>query len=306
MGSHKRLFLAGGSGLLALNWALLCHEKWHVFLGLHNRKITPRFASTVHIPFPTTENLFNSLSDISPQLVVNAAAATSIEFCESNPEIAFKVNVSFAEQLASACNLLNIPLVHISTDHLFSGLHSFATEQTPLTPINVYGKTKAEAESRVLNVCPNALVVRTNFFGWGTSYRYSITDKIIQELQSGNSYGAFRDVFFTPIHVSNLVSSIHHLIELRASGIFHVVSDQRLSKYDFCSLLAKTFCFPSSLIKPISIHDVPDLVQRPRDMSLSNYKVSTYLGNGLGTALDGLIYLRDQSQQGFSKELQLL
>jgi dTDP-4-dehydrorhamnose reductase len=306
MARLKRLFLTGGSGLLALNWALLCHETWDVFLGIHTHKIFPTFAATVQLSQPTTQHLITVLSEISPHLVVNTAAATNIEYCELHPEIAFEVNVVFAEQLACACNHLMIPLVHLSTDHIFDGSFPFATEDSAPHPLNVYGQTKAEAESRVLNDCKDALIIRTNFYGWGTSYRYSMTDKIIQTLTNANVYTAFSDVYFTPILISDLVSSILALVELGANGIFHVVGDQRLSKYDFCLLLAKTFGFKSSLLQPISIDDVPALVQRPKDMSLSNLKATQWLNRSFGSVVEGLSCLRDQSNQGYQKELQQL
>lgn len=306
MKNQKRLFLAGGSGLLALNWALICRETYDVFLLLHNRKIYPQFASTIHLSNFTTNALIAALSEISPHVVVNTAATTNIEYCELHPQISFEVNVVFAEQLAYACNHLRIPLVHISTDHLFRGVSPFATEQTRLNPINVYGQTKAEAECRVLNVCPNALVIRTNFYGWGTSYRCSFSDKVIQELKSGNVFPAFNDVYFTPILISDLVAAIHDLLDLDANGIFHVVGDQRLSKYDFCFLLAKTFGLEPSLLKPISIHEMPDLVQRPKDMSLSNLKATQWLNRSLGSVAEGLVRLKGQSTQCYQKELQSL
>lgn len=306
MANLKRLFLTGGSGLLALNWALLVHETWDVFLGIHNRIICPTFASTVRISQPNTRHLITILSEISPQLVVNAAAVTNVEYCELHPEIAFEINVLFAEQLACACNHLKIPLVHLSTDHLFDGSFPFATENSALNPLNVYAQTKAEAESRVLSNCSRALIIRTNFYGWGTSYRYSMTDNIIQVLQNANVYTAFDDVYFTPILISHLVSVIHALVNLGAQGIFHVVGDQRLSKYDFCLILAKIFGFRSSLLLPISIDDMPALVQRPKDMSLSNLKATQLLDRGFGSVYEGLISLRHQSDNECRKVLQKL
>ena len=306
MASQKRLFLTGGSGLLALNWALLCHETWDVCLALHKRTIYPTFARTVYLLHPTIQDLISVLSDISPELVVNTAAATNVEYCELHPEIAFEVNVVFAEQLAYACNHLMIPLVHLSTDHLFDGFFPFASEETELYPLNVYAQTKAEAEYRVLNACQNALVIRTNFYGWGTSYRHSMTDKIIQSLQDSHVFTAFNDVYFTPILISDLVSIIHALLDLHANGIFHVVGDQRLSKYEFGLLLAETFGLQSSLIQPISIHDLPTLVQRPKDMSLCNQKATRLLNRGFGSVVDGLVRLKQESTHFYQKELQQL
>ena len=110
----------------------------------------------------------------------------------------------------------------------------------------------------------------------------------------------------TPILISDLISAIHHLCELGAKGIFNVVGDQRLSKYDFSLLVAKTFSLESSLLNPISIHEVPTLVQRPKDMSLSNLKATQFLNKGFGSVVDGLLRLKDQSNYDFQKELQQL
>ena len=273
MATQKRLFLAGGSGLLALNWALLSHDTWDVFLGLHKRKINPPFASSLYLMNPCFEGLISLLKDISPQLVINTAALTNVEYCELRPDLAHEVNVNFAQQLASACNDLKIPLVHISTDHLFDGESSFACETTAPSPLNVYAKTKAEAEIKVLECCKHALVIRTNFYGWGTSYRHSVSDNIINSLKNKRAYNAFDDVYFTPILISDLICAIHLLLEAGARGVFNVVSDQRLSKYEFSVLVAKAFGLQTSLLKPISIHDMPSLVRRPKDMSLSSLKV---------------------------------
>lgn len=133
-----------------------------------------------------------------------------------------------------------------------------------------------------------------------------MTDNIIQVLQNANVYTAFDDVYFTPILISHLVSVIHALVNLGAQGIFHVVGDQRLSKYDFCLILAKIFGFRSSLLLPISIDDMPALVQRPKDMSLSNLKATQLLDRGFGSVYEGLISLRHQSDNECRKVLQKL
>lgn len=306
MARGTRQLLTGGSGLLALNWALACHRSSEVFLGLHTRKISPTFAATVPLSFNSLRDLQALLSEISPDLVVNTTAITNIEYCEANPKHAYGANVIFAENLACACSQLLIPLVHISTDHLFSGNFSMSTESCPLHPINVYAETKAEAEQKVLTAYPNALVIRTNFYGWGTSYRSSITDQIINTLKDGHIFNAFHDVFFTPILVNDLVDAVFELLALGASGIFNVVSDERISKYQFASSLVEVFGLPSSLLKSISINDMPLLVRRPRDMSLSNQKTCNCLGHSLGSVESGLHRLLDQSIQCYQKELQQL
>ena len=121
----KKLFLTGGSGLFALNCALICKQSWDVYLGIHNRVITPPFAKTVSLVFQSLDELKVLLSDLQPDLVINAAALTNIEICEENPVDALNVNVILAERIALACS-------HF-VSHLFIFLQTtFSMDYPPL------------------------------------------------------------------------------------------------------------------------------------------------------------------------------
>ena len=303
----KKIFFTGGSGLLSLNWALYCKDKWHIILGTFNRNIYPSFAETHSLrECQSAIALEKVFSDISPDVVVNSAALTNIEYCEKKPSMAYDSNVRFASNIAIACNELKIPLIHISTDHLFDGNRSTVDEYEVPIPLNVYAKTKAEAETNVSHLCNNSIIVRTNFFGWGTSYRRSLTDRVIDDLKNNRTFYGFNDVFFTPILAADLAACIMQLLEAGSQGIFNISSDQRVSKYHFAIMIAKVFDLPESLVQPVSIKDKTHLIIRPSDMSLSNKRVSQLLKRKMGTAEDGLRRLRDQSSYNDYKELQNL
>lgn len=305
--SMEKIFFTGGSGLLALNWAAYCHNKYHVILGMHKRKVNPVFASTVSISEARTESSMERvIRKISPDIVINTAAITNIEHCEYNPEDAYESNVTFAKRVATVCDKLDIPLVHISTDHLFGNHNSYSTEEESFSPVNEYARTKAIAETQVSSRCSKSIIVRTNFFGIGTSYRLSFVDIIIKELASNRPFWGFEDVFFTPLLVSDLADCVHELIKNRNFGVYNVASNYRISKYQFAVLVAQIFGFKESLVKPCKISDQSNLVVRPHDMSLSNVKVTTALMRDLGTAEDGLRRLRAQFNQEICQQIQLL
>jgi dTDP-4-dehydrorhamnose reductase len=90
-------------------------------------------------------------------------------------------------------------------------------------------------------------------------------------------------VYYTPIFVDVLIQVIHELLDKNAVGVFNVVSDDRISKFDFGILLAKEFELDESLIIKSSINSITNLVRRPSDMSLSNQKVKKILGRDVGT-----------------------
>jgi len=303
---NPRILITGGSGLLALNWALTARDRYSVTLALHERDVALEGIQTRRVDLESVDRLVGEFEMLQPKIVIHTAGLTSVEKCEADPGLAQHINVDLALNVAEACAKLGLPLVHISTDHLFSGETSLVAETCPVAPINVYGRTKGEAETRVLEAHPQALVIRTNFYGWGTSYRHSFSDVVVEALRAGKELTLFQDVFYTPILVETAVLAVHDLIDLKASGIFNVVGDERISKYEFGLKLAQEFKLDASLIRHGYIADQVSLVQRPRDMSLSNQKTRKLLGKKLGGVDEHIARLHQQEQTGLVQELQKL
>lgn len=301
-----RILITGGSGLLALNWAMAMRRSNTVTLGFHNREVTLADVKTRKIDLESVDGLVREFETANPQIVVHTAGLTNVEECEIRPQLAQYINVELAANVAQACAELGLPMIHISTDHLFTGESPFVDESCMVAPINVYAQTKAEAEHRVLEAHPQALVIRTNFYGWGTSYRHSFSDTVIEALRAGKELTLFQDVFYTPILAETLALSSHELVNLKANGIFHVVGDDRISKYEFGLKIAQQFNLDSSLINSGYLADRPGMVSRPHDMSLSNQKTCKLLGRKLGGVGEHLARLHQQEQNGLAQELQKL
>jgi dTDP-4-dehydrorhamnose reductase len=298
-----KILITGGSGLLALNWAFTLRDKYPIILGLHKRQISLSGTSAVKLNLESFDELLQQFEVIQPEIVIHTAGLTSVEKCESDPALARNLNILLAINVAKACAMFKVPFVHISTDHLYSDNNVFTEENLPTSPINIYGSTKAEAEVRILEENPDALVIRTNFYGWGTSYRQSFSDFIIKALRANKELELFDDVFYTPILAEVLVQATHDLITSKANGIFNIVGGQRLSKFDFGVKLAKKFDLNKALIRATQISKQSLLVKRPLDMSLSNKKAVGFLGRDLGTVDDHLSRLRQQGENGMAMEL---
>lgn len=298
-----RILITGGSGLLALNWACALIDRYSIILGLHQQQVSLAGTLAVHLNLDSLDELIQQFENIQPQIVIHAAGLTSVEKCESDPILARQLNVLLAINMAKVCAMFKVPFAHISTDHLYSGQNAFADENLLISPVNIYGCTKAEAELRVLEENPEALVIRTNFYGWGTSYRQSFSDFIIRTLRAEKQIELFDDVFYTPIIAEALAQATHDLIALKARGIFNVVGGQRLSKFDFGVRLAKEFNLNEALIKATQITKQTSLVKRPLDMSLSNKKTVNFLRRDLGAIDDHFSRLRQQEENGIAMEL---
>jgi len=299
-----KLFIAGISGLLGLNLALEARERFSVSGCYFNSPVSMEDIQTSRLDVTRLQAVKTILSEIRPDVIVNTVALTNVDQCESDPGLAHKLNVKAAEHLATVASMLGSRLVHISTDQLFDGASPWKTEADPPAPINNYARTKWLAEQAVLKACDNALIVRTNFFGWGTSIRASFSDWILQALEQQRKLTMFSDVFFTPILMNQLIDVITQLISIKSGGIFHVAGGERLSKYAFAVQMAEVFGYPTHSILATSVQDFPFKAARPVDMSLSSNKTEQYLGTQMPIVAEGLERLHSLQRDGWQQGLE--
>lgn len=293
----SNFLITGGSGLLGVNWAAHMNGVHSINLGIHSRKIEISNASVTDVDLESVSAISRVLEALDIDTVVNCAAMTGVEDCELAPELANHVNVKLATNVAMAAKGYGAKLVQISSDHLFDGSSRMMTENDLVMPINVYAKTKANAEAEVLSILPSALVIRTNFYGWGTSYRTSFSDAILASLRANRAIKLFDDIFYSPILIDVLVDAIHILLQKGETGVFNIAGDQRLSKFDFGREVAAVYGFNPALIGRDKFSNRPDLVRRPFEMSLSTKKICSILGHQIGGVREHLIRMSQISRR---------
>lgn len=306
MRTKSGIFITGGTGLLGLHWAQACKTKWQVTVATHRRVHVPSGITARPVDLADPVALDEALHASNADLVVHTAGLTSVETCEAEPERARHENTFLAEQVALAAARRGARLIHISTDHLFSGDAEFYSENDPVEPVNVYARTKAEAEDLVLKACPEALVLRTNFYGWGPSYRPSFSDWILKRLAAGELIPLFSDVHYTPVLIAPLVKAAFSLVDKSASGIVHATGDDVLTKLAFGRAIARQFGYSDMSIMSSKLSAQKDLVGRPAVMALSNARLRRLLGYGMGTLADQLEQLKAEAEYQPIKEIRAL
>jgi dTDP-4-dehydrorhamnose reductase len=165
----------------------------------------------------------------------------------------------------------------------------------------VYARTKYEAEQTVREVCPDALIVRTNFYGWGTSVRKSFSDWILEGLEGGRPLTMFTDVFFTPILINDLSDLILTLAARGATGTYHVAGGERVTKFEFAVQMAETFGAREPDIRQASVAGFPFRAVRPRDMSLNCREIEELMGIRMPGVRQGLERLRALRAEGWGR-----
>jgi dTDP-4-dehydrorhamnose reductase len=293
------MLISGVSGLLGLNAALEWNERFEVAgYYLSHPIVLPRIR-TSRLDVEDRPSLVESIRLFRPDFILHTAGLTNVDRCQLDPSLAHRLNVEVTRNIAEAAQATGARLVHISTDHLFAGDRQFCDENTEPHPVNVYAQTKLEAERVVQQLCADALIVRTNFIGWGSSVRASFTDWILTSLQQGKTLNMFTDVFITPILINDLLDCIVELLNLNVSGILNVAGSERVSKYEVGLRTARLFDYDPGQIRPTSVEEFPFAAPRPRDMSLSTDRVASFLGRSMPDLSAGLRRLRRLKEESW-------
>ena len=294
----SRILIIGGSGLLGVNWAYRRRDLDEVHITIHQRNIKIDGVTSHHLDAKSIDEIQHLFEEIKPDLVVNCSGLTNVNACEATPILSYDCNVKIADYLSKSSAAAEIPYIQISTDHLFDGLSPKANEDQKPNPQNVYAAHKLEAENIVLKNHSNSLILRTTFFGWGGSYRQSFSDKILDDLKNHRQVLMYDDVFFTPLHTSQVIDYAHNLLDKGYSGIINLCSGERISKYDFSVILANSFGYDGNTIQPIQSSRQNNLVKRPLDLSLDDQKIIKILGIESVSIQDSIDALRETIDLG--------
>jgi dTDP-4-dehydrorhamnose reductase len=214
---------------------------------------------------------------VSPETIVHCAAMVNVDACEGDPVEAEQVNGLLPRRLARAAPA-GSRFVQISTDGIFRGDSPFAAETRLPCPRTAYGRSKLRGEWEAQLATPRHLVVRTNFFGWGSGRKVSSAEWMYNALASQEHLMAFDDVFFTPIYVVDLVERMAGLMAKDATGIVHVAGRDRVSKHDFILRVAEAAGLSAAHVRRGSIAAVGLAADRPKEMSLDSGRAARLLG----------------------------
>lgn len=218
-----------GSANGQLHWELLRTKPAHVnLLTLPERlDITDR------------ENVLEALRDLSPDVILNAAAYTAVDKAESEPEMAALVNTHAVETLAIAAAEVNAHLIHVSTDFVFGkGDGSPFIEDAPVDPVSVYGKTKLAGEQILAQNLPeSSLVVRTAWVY--SSHGANFVKTMLRLMKERGEVGVIADQIGCPTWANSLARAIWNAADKRAAGVMHWTGAGAASWYDFAVAIAE-------------------------------------------------------------------
>jgi dTDP-4-dehydrorhamnose reductase len=298
-----RILVTGASGLLGLNLALDATKEHHVF-GLTNRNPLHTDAfSVLNTDLLESGAVERLLERTQPDWVIHCAALANLEACEADPEQARQLNTEVPRKLAQHVARGGARLIHVSTDAVFDGQRGDYTEADTPNPLSVYAQTKLDGERAVAQANPDAIIARVNLFGWSLNGKRSLSEFFFNNLLAGRTVMGFTDVLFCPLLANDLAGIFIRMLEKNLHGLYHVVSSQCMSKYDFGLAIARRFSLNEELIRPASVIQGGLKAARSPRLSLRSDKLAQALGEPLPTISAGVEGLYTLFQQGYPQKI---
>jgi dTDP-4-dehydrorhamnose reductase len=230
------------------------------------------------------------LAELRPWAVINAAGCVDVDLAERDTARCWRDNCTGPEKLADACADMGIPLVTFSSDLVFDGGKSDPYLETdPVGPLNVYGHSKAAAESAVLSRHAGSLIVRTSAF-FGPSDRYNFATQTLVRLKAGEEVAAVVGFAISPTYVPDLVDHTLDLLIDGESGIWHLANRGSISWYEFARELASAWGLDHGLIRAAAPAEAGWIALRPANSTLESGRGSIMprFESALGRFVDAL------------------
>ncbi len=236
------------------------------------------------------EAVFDTLKAAGCDAIINAAAYTAVDKAESEPELAMRINGEGASYVAESAAALNLPLLHLSTDYVFSGLLNRPYgEEDPTCPTGAYGRSKLEGEKRVAAIHSNHVILRT---AWVYSpYGSNFVKTMLRLGETRDAVGVVSDQIGNPTSAVDIADALflisRRVIEDNASelrGIFHMVGQGEASWADFATRIfdaASRHGLGETKVKPITTADYPTPAKRPPNSRLDTGKLKSLYGVSL-------------------------
>ncbi len=294
----KHVLITGATGLLG-NALVPEAERRHLrYTALYCKDrpdvLRPEFK---RLDITQKQELLRLLDQVKPSVIIHSAAATDVDRCEMDLTWCKQLNVEATQTLAGWAEKNGALLVYISTDSVFDGTRGAYSEEDTAGPLNEYAKSKYQGEEEVRRITTNHLILRTNFYGWGTGDRLSLGEWVLRSYLRHEPIKTFTDVRFSPLFTPDLAEAVFDLAAGKARGTYHLGSREACSKHEFAMLVSKVFGLESE-VTPVSVDTFQFRAARPKDTSFNVEKVSRELKRSMPTLLEGMKRFKKQFDEG--------
>ena len=295
-----KILITGSNGLLGQKLVKLCIEKGVEVIATSRgeSRIDYLEGSFEYASLDITDqgSVNSVMNRYRPDVVVNTAAMTNVDQCETDREACRLLNVQAVQNLVDCCEAQNTLLVHLSTDFIFDGEAGPYEEDDQPNPISFYGQSKWDAENIIMESNAKWAILRTVLvFGItpGMS-RSNIILWVKENLENGKPLNIVNDQWRTPTLAEDLAMGCFLAADQRAEGIFNISGEELLSPYEMAIHTADYFGLDKSLITEVDASTFSQTAKRPTKTGFILDKAKEVLGYQPHSFVEGIKHLDEQ------------
>lgn len=289
-----RILILGANGFVGRRLLLhLAHSNCHHLLACsrHTDLCPSAGYEFAEVDMCCPDSFGPVLEAFRPEVVINAAALSVVDFCEQHRDEALRVNTTAVEWLAHRCTALNCRLLHLSTDFVFDGSKGtpYVEDDAPC-PVNWYGHTKWLAEQTIAEHSHNHAILRVEVvYGRPLAGQHgNIALLVKQRLEQGLSMRVATDQWRTPTCVADICCAVEALLPYDHQGIFHIAGGEQMSIAELAERTARFFGLDTTLLQPTPTQQMQESTPRPQATPLCTDKAMQTFGYAPRTLEEGL------------------
>jgi len=294
-----KILITGANGLLGYKLVqLLSHQPDIETIATARKTITnlPTNVSFAALDITDAAQTENVIHQSAADVVINTAAMTHVDQCESDRDQCWKINVTGVENLVTACTKNNIHLIHVSTDFIFDGSHGPLEETAAPRPVNYYGESKLAGERLVQQSNIRWAILRTVLV-YGVTPDMSRSNIVLwvkKNLEDGKTIQVVNDQWRTPTLAEDLAMGCFLAARKKATGIYHISGEEMMTPYDIALRTADFFKLNQALINPTDSGKFKQPAARPLKTGFIITKAKTVLGYQPHSFKEGLALMASQ------------
>jgi dTDP-4-dehydrorhamnose reductase len=278
------VLVTGGTGLVGTKLVSSCMKRGLDAYATYLSHPPPQVFKEKEIFFKLdvtdAKSTASMISELKPDVVMNAAAMLDTDLCEVEREAAWKVNALGARNVAEACSRTGAHLVQLSTSYVFDGEKGHYDEEAVPNPVNQYGYTKLKGEEFVRKSNCKWCIVRTDVvFGWERPHRPNFAMWVINSLEKKEQITVAEDQYNSPTLNTSLADMIIETAQKNTQGTLNLAGTTRLSRLDFAYKICRVLQLDKKYVRPVKMEETDLKARRPRDSSLRVKKAEKLLSN---------------------------
>lgn len=292
----KTVMFTGATGLLG-RYFFKSPQASYKLIGTYNKNSNIKRKNFFKLEIANKNEVLSLFEKINPDIVIHAASLGNIDYCETHKQEAQEVNIKGTENVIYACKKIGAKIIFTSSNAVYDGEKPPYSENSPINPLDVYGKTKAEAEELIRKSGVPFVILRLmTMYGWPeVGGRSNPAVWVIEELRNKRKINVVSDIYNNHLYAGQAAEVIWKLIKYnKKNEAYNVSGGECASRFEFALTVADIFNLDTSLIQPVTSDFFKIIAKRPKNTCFNTAKIERDLKIRPLSIKSGLMLMKNE------------